>query len=69
MPPDKSCWLARPYAAGDLAEADLAFGATDDRELNAQVAAEARTRGIPVLAVDDVANCDFIAPRLPAVER
>src|SRR5947209_9047061 len=55
-------WLARPYAAGDLAEADYAFAATDDRALNATVAEEARQRGIPVLAVDDVPNCDFIAP-------
>jgi uroporphyrin-III C-methyltransferase/precorrin-2 dehydrogenase/sirohydrochlorin ferrochelatase len=28
------------------------------------VAAEARRRGVPVLAVDDVPNCDFIAPAL-----
>ena len=55
-------WVARPYRAGDLADADLAFAATDDRELNAVAAAEARARRIPVLAVDDVANCDFIAP-------
>jgi len=57
-------WWPRPYQAGDLAGAALAFGATDDRALNAQVAAEARQRGVPVLAVDDVPNCDFIAPAL-----
>jgi uroporphyrin-III C-methyltransferase/precorrin-2 dehydrogenase/sirohydrochlorin ferrochelatase len=34
------------------------------RDLNAQVAADARALGIPVLAVDDVPNCDFIAPAL-----
>jgi siroheme synthase-like protein len=55
-------WLARPYASGDLAGADLSIAATDDRALNAEVAREARERGIPVLAVDDVPNCDFIAP-------
>lgn len=55
-------WHARPYQDGDLAGASLAFGATDDRAANAQVAAEARRRGIPVLAVDDVPHCDFIAP-------
>lgn len=55
-------WIPRPYTAGDLNDADLAFAATDDRALNARVAGEARHRGIPVLAVDDVANCDFIAP-------
>ena len=57
-------WLARDYAHGDLTGAALAFGATDDRDLNARVADEARELGIPVLAVDDVPNCDFIAPAL-----
>lgn len=54
-------WQARPYRYGDLADADLAFAATDDRAANATVAREARERGIPVLAVDDIPNCDFIA--------
>src|SRR5919202_4201253 len=57
-------WIAREYQPGDLAGADLAFGASDDRGVNAAVAAEARERGVPVLAVDDVDNCDFIAPAL-----
>jgi uroporphyrin-III C-methyltransferase / precorrin-2 dehydrogenase / sirohydrochlorin ferrochelatase len=57
-------WLQREYRAGDLDGAALAFGASDDRELNARVAADARALGIPVLAVDDVPNCDFIAPAL-----
>jgi uroporphyrin-III C-methyltransferase/precorrin-2 dehydrogenase/sirohydrochlorin ferrochelatase len=57
-------WHARPYADGDLQGASLAFGASDDRQLNARVAADARRLGIPVLAVDDVPNCDFIAPAL-----
>jgi siroheme synthase-like protein len=55
-------WCQRPYQVGDLAGADYAFAATDDRTLNAQVAAEARCLRVPVLAVDDVPNCDFIAP-------
>jgi precorrin-2 dehydrogenase / sirohydrochlorin ferrochelatase len=55
-------WLQRQYQPGDLAGADLAFGASDDRALNARVASDARQLGIPVLAVDDVDNCDFIAP-------
>src|SRR5919202_5940459 len=57
-------WLAREYAEGDLVGAALAFGATDDRRLNARVAADARQLHVPVLAVDDVPNCDFIAPAL-----
>jgi siroheme synthase-like protein len=55
-------WQTRAYRDGDLAGAYVAFAATDDRALNATVAGEARRRGIPVLAVDDVPNCDFIAP-------
>ena len=55
-------WHARAYRDGDLAGVDLAFAATDDRDANAVVAHEARARGIPVLAVDDIPNCDFIAP-------
>src|SRR5206468_6336117 len=54
----------REYTPDDLADATLAFGATDDRALNARVAADARALGVPVLAVDDVPNCDFIAPAL-----
>jgi uroporphyrin-III C-methyltransferase / precorrin-2 dehydrogenase / sirohydrochlorin ferrochelatase len=57
-------WLQREYIEGDLVGAALAFGASDDRHLNARVAADARRLGIPVLAVDDVPNCDFIAPAL-----
>lgn len=57
-------WHPREYVPGDLEGAALAFGATDNRADNARVADEARQRGIPVLAVDDVPNCDFIAPAL-----
>src|SRR5579864_702400 len=57
-------WHQREYAPADLEGASLAFGASDDRALNAQVAADARRLGIPVLAVDDVPNCDFIAPAI-----
>src|SRR5205807_623527 len=52
------------YAKDDLEGAALVFGATDDADLNAHVAADARRLRIPVLAVDDVPNCDFIAPAL-----
>src|SRR5437879_6283320 len=57
-------WRQREYLADDLRDATLAFGATDDRALNARVAADARQLGVAVLAVDDVPNCDFIAPAL-----
>lgn len=57
-------WHARPYQEDDLDGAALAFAATADRALNARVAGAARHRGVPVLAVDDPAHCDFIAPAL-----
>jgi uroporphyrin-III C-methyltransferase / precorrin-2 dehydrogenase / sirohydrochlorin ferrochelatase len=57
-------WHARAYDSADLDGASLAFGASDDQALNARVATDARQRNIPVLAVDDVPNCDFIAPAL-----
>jgi precorrin-2 dehydrogenase/sirohydrochlorin ferrochelatase len=54
--------LARPYMPGDLRGYALAFVATDDRSINAQVAQEGRKLGVWVNAVDDPANCDFIMP-------
>jgi siroheme synthase-like protein len=62
-------WHPRSYQAGDLAGADLAFAATDDRDANAVIAREARARGIPVLAVDDIPHCDFIAPAIVRRDR
>ncbi len=53
---------ARPYAAGDLAGAALAFAATDRREVNAAVQAEARAAGIPCNVADDPDGCDFLVP-------
>jgi precorrin-2 dehydrogenase/sirohydrochlorin ferrochelatase len=52
----------RPYQASDADGAWLVFGATDDTALNACVAADARSVGALVLAVDDPPNCDLIAP-------
>jgi uroporphyrin-III C-methyltransferase len=57
-------WLRRRYLDGDLSDADVCFAATSDRALNARVAEEARRRRIPILAVDDIPNCDFIAPSI-----
>ncbi|ACZ41498.1 siroheme synthase [Thermobaculum terrenum ATCC BAA-798] len=55
-------WIQREYTYGDLEGAYICFAATDDKSANAKVAKEARERNIPVLAVDDIPNCDFIAP-------
>lgn len=59
-------WKPREYRPGDAAGARLVMVATDDRAVNAEVAAEARVRGIWVNCADDPAHCDFA---LPAVLR
>jgi siroheme synthase-like protein len=58
--------VARPYRAGDVAGAQLAFVASDDRAVNAEVARDGRAAGVWVNAADDPPCCDFI---LPAVMR
>ena len=45
-------WYARPYQPGDLADAFLVVAATDQRAVNAQIAAEARERAILCNVVD-----------------
>jgi precorrin-2 dehydrogenase/sirohydrochlorin ferrochelatase len=57
----------RQFQPEDLDGVYLAYGVADgsqtsnDRELNARVAAAARERGVIVNAVDDIPNCDFFA--------
>ncbi len=50
------------YKTGDLVCAFLTISATDDTEINRQVAAEARNKAILVNVVDDAENSDFIVP-------
>ena len=52
----------RPYAAGDLSEASLAFAATDSRAVNAAVTREATENGVPVNVADRPAEGDFALP-------
>lgn len=54
--------IRRHYRRGDLADSQLAFAATGDRDVNAAVAREGRERGVWVNAADDSAHCDFILP-------
>jgi precorrin-2 dehydrogenase/sirohydrochlorin ferrochelatase len=51
----------RVYAPSDLDGMYLVIAATDDRAVNARIAADARAAGILVNAVDDPPNCDFFA--------
>ncbi len=59
-------WKPRGYRGGDVAGNWLVIAATDDRAVNAEVAAEARARGVWVNCADDPRHCDFA---LPAVLR
>lgn len=52
-------WLARDYAKGDLVGAKLAFAATDVREVNAAVSAEAHALGILHNVADAPDEGDF----------
>lgn len=54
--------IPRDYEPGDLEGYVLAFVATDDRSVNATVAAEGKERRVWVNAVDDPPYCDFIMP-------
>jgi precorrin-2 dehydrogenase/sirohydrochlorin ferrochelatase len=54
--------IRRGYEPGDLADQSLVFVATDDGEVNATVAADARAAGALTNAADDPAHCDFIIP-------
>jgi precorrin-2 dehydrogenase/sirohydrochlorin ferrochelatase len=51
----------RAYAREDLDDIYMVIAATDDRAVNARIAAEARAAGVLVNAVDDPPNCDFFA--------
>jgi cobalt-precorrin 5A hydrolase/precorrin-3B C17-methyltransferase len=59
-------WHSRPYQTGDLQGAQLAFAATNVREVNAQVAAEAASKRILCNIADDPTAGNF---HVPAVHR
>jgi hydroxymethylbilane synthase len=55
-------WLERPFDAGDLAGAVLAFAATGVADVDAAVVAEARRAGALVNAAGDAQSGDFATP-------
>jgi precorrin-2 dehydrogenase/sirohydrochlorin ferrochelatase len=59
-------WFQRPYQRGEVASYRLAITATDDAEVNRQVATDGDTAGVFVNSADDPENCSFT---LPAVAR
>jgi len=54
--------LATEYRAESLQGARLVFAASNDRQLNARVYADAEQAGILVNVVDDPAQCRFLSP-------
>jgi siroheme synthase-like protein len=52
----------RPFKRTDVGGHVLVFTATDDRAVNAEVAAEAKRFGIPVNVADSREECDFLVP-------
>ena len=54
----------RGFVTGDTAGFHLVMTATDRPEVNAQVAAEARSAGQWINSADDPMNCSFILPAL-----
>lgn len=55
-------WLSRVYAPGDLRGAFLVYAASSDAEVNEQVAAEARSLGLPVNVASHAEAGNFITP-------
>lgn len=54
----------RPYARGDLTGVFLAYAATDDDGLHAQIAADAAAAGVLLNVVDRPQLCDFVMPSI-----
>ncbi len=52
--------VRRGYESGDVAGAAMVIAATDDREVNAVVSADAKESGVLVNVVDDPELCTFI---------
>ena len=55
-------WIMREFEDEDLEEKDLVFAATDDAELNEQIALMCRQKGILVNVSSDKELCDFYFP-------
>jgi len=61
---DEIAHHGRSYVDGDLVGCRVAFAATDDRPVNAEVSRAARALNIPVNVADDPALCSFIMPSI-----
>lgn len=59
-------YRSRTFRAGDLKGAFLVIAATDDRDVNERVSAQALRRNLAVNVVDDPAHSSFIVPAVVA---
>jgi len=55
-------FIPQPYTPRQLEGARLVFACTDQRELNARIAADARSAGALVNVADQPDDCDFFVP-------
>ena len=55
-------WVKDSYRLGHLAGAWLAFAATDNTDVNAQVVRDAQIQGVPVNSASDPESGDFATP-------
>ena len=55
-------WIMREFEEEDLEGRDIVFAATNDKELNADIAVACRERGITVNVSSDKNLCDFYFP-------
>lgn len=64
--PEKLQTEQRAYRPGEMehAQADFVLAATDDREVNACIFKECRSKKIPVNNASDSSQCDFYFPAL-----
>ncbi len=56
--------LRQKYSPELLDNCDLLYACTNNKNLNRQIAADARKRGILVNTADDPLYCDFISPAI-----
>lgn len=54
--------IQKPFEKEDLEGKELVIAATEDKELNHQISMECRKLKIPINAVDQIDDCDFIFP-------
>ena len=61
---DRVIWLQKKITPEDLKDFQLVLVATDDRDVNSEIATYCKERNILVNTADDVQNCNFILPSM-----